>query len=365
MNTELIDQKMKKIKTELGEQAISPENVTEVLKKLHPEVSPETLQQGIQEIVQGIDQLYQTQIDLENGSAAEILSGQMEGMNEEQQKGYLCQLFDSIKASDQAADGEIEKAQVDGTDLAQMSAQELQQLVSHQLVNSINGMAYSTLEGNIEEIASMKEASLRTREDALLLAAAQYSEALEGNIPFEYTRFPRVLGQCAAAQTRIVAYCEEMEQSDIPEDEKQNKIRHFIEMLVSLLVFVIFSVLIGVSAAGLLAVTFEAVTALLGTGIIAVIAQLLLIYPVIWVAFAAVIGTGILTSKAVKSVCRLFQEAAPKIRQLYGKLVEMLRGWNPFKATEGSAEKAEEEKWDSDDIYAEEADLAEEDLAYT
>ncbi len=356
----LIAEKMKSLKEELNGQPISVENVVEVLTEFHPETVPEILHHGVQEIYEGIEQIYQAESDQMNESAAQVLSKQIEGMGEEQQKGYLCQLFDSIKMSDQAFDSDIEDVQVDSTNLAQMSVDELQQFVSEQLVNSVNGMAYNTLEGNIEVIASMEKTSLRTKEDALLLAAAQYSESLEGNINFEYTKVPRVLGQCAAAQTRIVEYCESVVQLELLEDEKQEKIVIFIEVVLALLVCLVIGAIAGEIAAALVTVTFDAIEALLGTGIIAFIAEMIMLYPIVWVSIAAVIGAGALVYAAVKRVSKLFKAAVPKIKQWYGKLVEMFGGENPYKQSDESEE--EEREFD----YMEENDLEEEEhLAYT
>lgn len=355
----LIAAKMKRMKEELESRPIDVENIAEVLESLHPEATPDMLYHSVQEIYEGIEQIYQTESEQINESMAQILSRQMEEMSEEQQKGYLCQLFDSIKMSDQTLDDEIEDAQVNSTNLAQMSVEELQQFVSEQLVNSVNGMAYRILEGNIEEVASMEEASLRTREDALLLAAAQYSESLEGNISFEYTKIPRVLGQCAAAQTRIVAYCESVAQSELSEDEKHDAIITFIEVILGLLACIVFGIIIGEVATALMAGTFEIITALLGTGIISFIAEIILLYPIIWVSFAVVIGAGVLVYAAVQGVCELFKAAVPKIKQWYGMLVEMLGGENPYSQSDVS----EDEEWESD--YMEENDLEEDNLAYT
>lgn len=356
----LIAEKMKSLKEKLDGQPISVENVAEVLKEFHPKAVSETLHRGVQEMNEGIEQVYQVEFEQMNESAAQVLSRQMEGMGEEQQKGYLCQLFDSIKKSDQTFDSDIEDARVDSTNLAQMSADELRQFVSEQLVNSVNGMAYSTLEGNIEVIAFMEKTSLRTKEDALLLAAAQYSESLEGNINFEYTKFPRVLGQCAAAQTKIVEYCEGVARSELLEDEKQERIIVFIEAVFAFLVCIVFGIIIGEVAAALMTVTFDAIAALLGTGIIAFIAEMIMVYPIIWVSFATVIGAGALVYAAVKGVCKLFEAAVPKIKQWYGKLVEMLGGNNPY--TQSDEFEEEEREFD----YMEEDDLEEEDnLAYT
>lgn len=329
-----ITEKLKRIKEELREQTITTENVTEVLKHLHPETASDTLLHSIEEISAGIDQIYQADTDRMNQSTEQILSGQMQGMSEEQQKGYLCQLFDSVKLSDEAMDSDIEKASVDSTDLAGMSIEELQQFVSEQLVNSIHNMAYGTFEGNAEEIISTENTSLKTKEDALLLAAAQYSESLEGNILHEYTKVPRVLGQCAAAQTKIVVYCDNITQSDLCEDEKRKKIFEFIDVMLALLAFLALSVLIGGTAVALATVTFEAVTALLGTGIIAFIAELILVCPIMLISIAAVTGTGIITYEAIKGVCALIKSSIPKIKQFYGKLVEMFGGENPYRETE-------------------------------
>ena len=96
----LIAAKMKRMKEELESRPIDVENIAEVLESLHPEATPDMLYHSVQEIYEGIEQIYQTESEQINESMAQILSRQMEEMSEEQQKGYLCQLFDSIKMSD-------------------------------------------------------------------------------------------------------------------------------------------------------------------------------------------------------------------------------------------------------------------------
>lgn len=357
-----VTKKIERIREELNGQAVNTDNIVEVLKKLHPEVSPETLYNSVQEIKAGIEQIYQAETDQMNGSTEQILNGQMEGMTEEQKKGFLCQLFDSIKQSDEAVDSEIENAEVDSTDFAQMSMEELQALVSEQLVNSIKGMACNVMEDNMEEIAGMDAVSLQTAEDALLLAAAQYSEALEGNISFEYTKVPRVLGQCAAAQTRIVTYCEGVAKSEIPEDQKWKKVVEFIMGIWALLVIVVLGVILGIAfaevATVLMTVAFDAVAALLGTGIIALIAETVLIYPIMWVSIAAVVGAGALVYFAGKGVYEFFKAAVPEIKRYYNKLAAWLRGESYSDENSDDAENSDDSDvvYDSDDL---------DELAYT
>lgn len=360
-----VAKKMARMKEELGTRSADTDNMAEILERIHPEISPDSLHHGIQEISEGIEQLFQVETERINESSVQILDGQMEGMTEEQKKGFLCQLFNSVKLSDEAMDSEIENARVDSTYLAQMSMEELQALVSEQLINSIKGMTINTLEDNLEEIAGMDAVSLRTREDAFLLATAQYSEALEGNISFEYTRVPRVLGQCAAAQTRITQYCDGIARSELSEDEKINQIVEIITTILAVLVLMVFSVVLGIAVGGvagaLMTVTFEAVAAFLGTGIIAFIAELVLLYPIIWISFAVVAGAGALVYFAGKGIYELLKAVAPKIKEFYNKLAAGLNSETPVNEDEENYDSTEE-YWDDQD---DELDEEDNELAYT
>lgn len=356
--SQLMAEKIRRIKAELGDKEVDIDSVSQVLEVLHPEVSQGTLYSSVKEMKEGIRDIYQAETEQMNKSAAQIISGQLQGMTEEQQKGYLCQLFDSIKLSDESGDSEIEKAEVQSTDLAQMALEELQELVSKQLVYSVSGFAYHTLEDNLQSIAGIDFIALKTEEDALLMAAAQYSEALDGNIAFEYSKAPRLLGQCAAAQTKMVAYCEDVMEEDIPEEMKRDKVLMFIKWLFAILICVAFTVLAAGIGGILTAAAFEMVTALLGTGIIALVVQCLLVFPIALLSFAAVLGAGAVGYAAVNGACELFKTAVPKIKEFYGKVLVWLGKENPF----GEEEKEEEQK--PEDM--EQNDMEEEEeLAYT
>lgn len=360
--SKFITEKMNRIREELSGQAVDKDSIAEVLGKMHPEVSPDVIRQNVQEIQEGIGQIYAIEDSKMGESAEQILAGQMEGMTEEQQKGFLCQIFDSVKRSDEDRDDEIEEMEADSTDIAQMSAEELRTLVSEQMVNSIKGMANDALEENMDGDAATHIISLKTEEDALLLAAAQYSEALEGNIPFEYTKVARVLGQCAAAQTRIALYLDRVVETDMSEDEKCNKIVDFIVGIFMIVVCLVLVLVFGSVGAAVMTVAFEAIAALLGTGIIAFIAQVVLIYPIVWVSIFAMAAVGGLVYAVGQGIYKLFKAAAPKVKQWYGKLVEMIGGENPY----SESDEAEDEEWEPDYSGMEAEDVEEEDnLAYT
>lgn len=363
--SKLITEKMNRIKEELDGQAVDTGSIAEILEKMHPEVSPNVIRQNVQEMQEGIGQIYAIEDSKMGESAEQILAEQMEGMTEEQQKGFLCQMFDSVKRSDEERDDDIGEVEADSTDIAQMSTEVLRTLVSEQMVNSIKGMANDALEDGMDGDDVKHIISLKTEEDALLLAAAQYSEALEGNIPFEYTKVTRVLGQCAAAQTRIALYLDRIVETDMSEDEKCSKIVNFIASIFIIVACIVLGLAFGSIGAVVMGVAFEAVAALFGTGIIALIAQVVLIYPIVWVSILAMAAAGGLVYAVARGVCKLFKAAVSKVKQWYGKLAEMLGGENPY-CNLDEEEEAEDSEWKPDYSDMEMEDVEEDDnLAYT
>ncbi len=358
--SQAVTKKYETIREELGEGKIEDDRLTACLLKLHPETTKEEHEQSIREIRAGIHEIFSLDEEKLLSTSTEILKQQMQELEtEEEKKGFLCQMFDSIKESDKKAHSEIKDVPVQSPDIAQMPLEELEKLVAEQLSNSVSSLSYETLRNNMEDPSQWDLIPVKTQENALLLAVAQYSAALDEDVPAEYAKVPKLLGQCAAAQARIGSYCERVMQTPLAEDKKAEKIARFIEGILTALCAGVFVGMASFFTASLMVGVTDAIAAVFGNGIVWAVLSVLSIYPVVGVALLATAAVFLLTYAVSVGIRELLCRAASKVKEFYERLVEWAKGkgfdWWKEDAQEDESEDSEE------DATEEESDAEESD----
>lgn len=331
-----IQQKMTAIKARLNGQEADDNRLTQILSQMHSDESEADIQTAIQEIRTGLGGLgwdINEICDMESHklrvSAEDILAKQMEALaSDEAKKGFLCQMYDSIKRADEAVDGTIQDIHVESPDIALASLEELQAIVAEQVTNSVTNLTYEVLNNGLDGVSSVGPLTLETEEDALILAIAQYSASLDGVISYDYSRMPRLLGLCASSQQKICSFCSQISTVDMPEED---------DTLVTFLSFVVIFILIlalGCIITAIASVMLEPVGAgimllgetLFGTGFLAYILELSLLIPACWaslsVAILAVYGVGV----GIVKLGELLIAAGSKVKEFYQTLKERTTG---------------------------------------
>ena len=343
--TKTITEKRDLIREELNQAPPEVAQIVTILSELHPEVPVDVIKNGAEKIHDGlnetgadIDRLVEQEHASLQSSAQDILSGQMAHLSsDEARKGYLCKMFESLKKGDETTDGHLRDISVNETDVAKLPMDELQSTVAEQLVNSITNLSYEIMNGGLDGISNAGDITLYSEEDAFLLAVAQYSESLNGTITYEFSKVPKLLGQCAAAQQRICVYCQKVSTESITEEERMNKILMVFAVILAVLFAVGFGLLTALLMEPLLTGAFAAAEAVFGTGVLSTIAKILLSYPAACIAMVLAVGSICGVGIAIESLSNVLAASAPKMKDFYNKISAKLNVERISKKTDTEA----------------------------
>lgn len=342
------------IKEKLGQTPSDLTQVITILSELHPDISIDAIENSVKEIRNGvyeaaadIDRLMEQELPSLQSSAQDILTGQMAHLSsDEARKGYLCKMFESLKKTDETIDSHLRNISVNETDIAQLPLDELQNTVAEQLTSSIINLSYEIMNGGLDGISKTDAIALHSEEDAFLLAVAQYSESLNGTITYEFSKVPRLLGQCAAAQQRICNYCEKVSAEDITEEVRMNRIIMVFSVILAVLFAIGFGLLTALLMEPLLTGAFAAAEAVFGTGVLSAIAKILLSYPAACIAMVLAVGSVCGVGIAIESLSNFLAAGAPKVKDFYRRISVKLNIKNALK------EKAVEDEHEAEAAVA-------------
>jgi hypothetical protein len=326
----------------LQDEEPSVDSITAALYQLYPAMPEQELRENVTRMKSGVDRMMSIQIKEADAASKDILLAQTAGMTEEQAKGCLTQLFDFVKASDAVEDPSILSAVVDGKDLAQMPIEELTNLVAEQISHAALNMTHDCLQEDLET-ASIPQLSLKSENDALLLAASQYLASLDGSLDQNFARMPELLGACAAAQAKIVIFTEQVVATDLNPDEKMESILNYVVEIFTGIIAVGAVILIVTAGAVLPMLIMTQLMTVFGTGLLATIIAFILSLPI---AAAAILATAGLVYGAGVGIHQLATKVLaprfPKFQGFYAKLYHVLFGTDPFAAQENEEEGFEE-----------------------
>ena len=320
----LVSKRYAGIKERLAGKTIDNETLTAILSQDLPGVPKDVLSRDMARMQQGIDQIGAAVISETDATAKEALLSQIGGMkSEEEKKGVLLNLFKMFKQSDEIRDSLVKAADIDSSDIAQLPTDDLISLVGEQLANGVNGMTRDILSAEVDG-SVLSSISLKTDDDALILAAAQYEASCDGEINGEFAKIPEVLGACAAAQTKVALYSENVVAAGVDPNDTIRKIILYIAYVLAVLV-VIAAVFLALCAASALTIyAMAALTELIGMGTFALIVECILITPIMFASFAAV---GLILNGIAIGIDKLAVDVLsprfPKFKAFYEKLAEL------------------------------------------
>lgn len=273
-------------------------SLADALIALHPKVPPDNITSCVQEIYNGIhafNEFYEKNIDAKTGrliaSPEALLATQIETLDSERDKwNFLSSLFQSIMYSDGLTDKNIAEMKISKGDLSHLSLDELQEVVSKQIAISAENATRLIVEGGLDGLSSCEDISILTEKDAIILAAAQFSESLDGILNFEYTRVPRLLGLCAAIQLKACEFFRPTNILEAFDGEEVSISDEIILSIVILLVCILLGTLTCAVADPILVALFDFTDAMFGFSMVGDIIAMLLSFPAIWAAASAAIG---------------------------------------------------------------------------
>lgn len=296
--TQKISKKMSVLRDSARHNPDLQSSIRETLIALHPGISPNRIATDVQEIYNGIhvfNDFCEENVDTDAGrliaTPEALLATQMDVLGSDIDKwDYLSSVFQSIKYSDGLTDNYVAEMEINKEDLSHLSLDELIKVVSRQIEVSTENATRLIVEGGLDGLSNCGDISILTENDAVLLASAQYSEALDGTLNFEYTRAPRLLGLCAATQLKACEFFRSTNILEVSDDEELSISGEILLSIVILLACILLGTLICVIADPVLLAIFDFADAVFGFSMVGEIVAMLLSFPAMWAAASAAIG---------------------------------------------------------------------------
>ena len=290
-------------------------SIGEKLIALHPGISPDRITADVQEIYNGIrvfSDFYEENVDTKTGrliaTPEALLATQMDTLGSDIDKwDYLSSVFQSIKYSDGLTDKSVSEMEINKEDLSQLSLDEFLKV----------------------------DISILTENDAVLLASAQYSEALDGTLNFEYTRAPRLLGLCAATQLKACEFFRSTNILEVTDGEELSISGEILLSIIILLACILLGTLMCVIADPVLLAIFDITDAVFGFSMVGDIVAMLLSFPAIWAAASTAIGILYGAGYGIYKLAEFFDRL--KIQNFYKGLCKKLGVEKPEILSEGRA----------------------------
>ena len=318
-------------------------SIGEKLIALHPGISPDRITADVQEIYNGIrvfSDFYEENVDTKTGrliaTPEALLATQMDTLGSDIDKwDYLSSVFQSIKYSDGLTDKSVSEMEINKEDLSQLSLDEFLKVVSRQIEVSTENATRLIVEGGLDGLSSCGDISILTENDAVLLASAQYSEALDGTLNFEYTRAPRLLGLCAATQLKACEFFRSTNILEVTDGEELSISGEILLSIIILLACILLGTLMCVIADPVLLAIFDITDAVFGFCMVGDIVAMLLSFPAIWAAASTAIGILYGAGYGIYKLAEFFDRL--KIQNFYKGLCKKLGVEKPEILSEGRA----------------------------
>ena len=297
------------------------DNVSDALCNLHPKLSVEEIKDAVSKMASGIEKMNSFTAGTVSSSLEDKVFSQVSGMDSDQQKGYLLQLFALAKDNDAVKDSRIKDLKIDSSELANLREEQLCDIVTKQISLTAEDIIQNLFEAEIPESFAININSTK-KCDPLVLAAAQYSSAHDGgSIDFDYTKFPEILGICAESQNIIANYSDDEDINETTNKVKE-KFMEFLQYILFCAILLVFTYAIGVPTVLISRAVLTALESLILTGITNIIVDTLIVSVVVLSSAAVtIVGLAALIYGTHKLALNVISPRSTKFEAFYQKFL--------------------------------------------